>query len=105
MSKHGVPTTVVEIDPAVYNVSRQFFGLPDLGDDHVFIEDARQYVRKKKTQLEEGAKDPKFTYVIHDLFSGGGVPSHLFTSQFWGELKAIMHPEGVVAVVSTCHSF
>lgn len=58
-------------------------------------------MRKKKTQLEQGSKDPKFTYVIHDLFSGGGVPAHLFTSQFWEELKAIMHPEGVVAVVST----
>lgn len=101
--KHGVPTTVVEIDPAVYNVSRRFFGLPDLGDDHVFLEDARMYVRKKKTQLEQGSKDPKFTYVIHDVFSGGGVPAHLFTSQFWEELKAIMHPEGVVAVVSMDH--
>lgn len=85
----------------MYNASRQFFGLPDLGDDHVFLEDARGYVRKKKSQIEQGSKDPKFTYVIHDLFSGGSVPSHLFSIQFWEELKAIMHPEGVVAVVST----
>lgn len=57
-------------------------------------------MHKKKIAVDEGSIAPKFTYVVHDLFSGGSVPSHLFTTQFWDELKAIIHPDGVVAVVS-----
>lgn len=36
--------------------------------------------------------------VIHDCFSGGGVPSHLFTLEFWEELKGIMTVDGALAV-------
>ncbi|KIK79741.1 hypothetical protein PAXRUDRAFT_16167 [Paxillus rubicundulus Ve08.2h10] len=99
-AQHGISTTVVEIDPAVYDAARQYFGLGHLGDDKVFLEDARGWVHKRQSamQLDEGRTLSKFELVVHDCFSGGGVPQHLFSVEFWNDLISIMSPEGVVAV-------
>jgi spermidine synthase len=101
-ARQKIDTTVIEIDPAVYNASRQYFGLPDLGSERVFIRDARAVIAEKRlAALQHGTPDvAKYDYVVHDCFSGGGVPAHLFTVEFWEDLKVIMNPEGVVAVVS-----
>lgn len=101
-ARQNIDVTVIEIDPAVYNASRQYFGLPDLGSDRVFLEDARVVVAEKRRSAQEyeHSNADKYDYVVHDCFSGGGVPAHLFTLQFWEDLKTIMNPEGVVAVVS-----
>ena len=40
----------------------------------------------------------KYDYIIHDCFSGGGVPEHIFTVEFWADLKKIMRDDGVLAV-------
>ncbi|KAI0068717.1 hypothetical protein BV25DRAFT_1873861 [Artomyces pyxidatus] len=97
LTRHGISTTIVEIDPAVYNASRQFFGLPDVGADKVFLDDASKVVYDKKKEVEKGT-GTTYDFVIHDCFSGGSVPDHLYTVQFWDNLKAIMNPEGIVAV-------
>jgi spermidine synthase len=101
-ARQNIDVTVIEIDSAVYNASRQYFGLPDLDSDRVFLEDARVVVAEKRrsTQQYGLSNADKYDYVVHDCFSGGGVPAHLFTLQFWEDLKTIMNPEGVVAVVS-----
>jgi len=100
--KQNIDTTVIEIDPAVYNASRQYFGLPDLPSDRVFLEDARVVLaEKRQSALQHGISNNKrYDYVVHDCYSGGGVPAHLFTVQFWEDLKIVMNPDGVVAVVS-----
>lgn len=101
-AKQNIDTTVIEIDPAVYNASRQYFGLPDLPSDRVFLEDARVVLaEKRQSALQHGiSNNERYDYVVHDCFSGGGVPAHLFTVQFWEDLKIVMNPDGVVAVVS-----
>ena len=90
---HNLSTTVVEIDPAVYAAARTYFGLPE--PSAVYLEDARGWIelQANKTAAE------KYDIVVHDCFSGGGVPEFLFTSEFWEELKQIVSPEGIVAVV------
>ncbi|KIJ31255.1 hypothetical protein M422DRAFT_186191 [Sphaerobolus stellatus SS14] len=89
---HGINTTVVEIDPVVYKYAREYFGLPE--PQAVHLEDARQWVHDHT----EASPNDTFDYVIHDCFSGGGVPQHIFTVEFWDELKSIMKPNGVLAV-------
>lgn len=90
----------MEIDPAVYKAARSFFGLPDPGPGKVFLEDARSWTSKQKALVDEGNKTTLFDIVVHDCFSGGGVPQHIFTMEFWAELKSIMEPEGILVVVS-----
>ena len=95
-------TTVIEIDPMVYRFARKYFALSE--PSSVFLEDARKWVHERGS--EEGAlhttmtPELKFDYVVHDCFSGGGVPEHLFSTEFWKDLRGVMDPDGVVAVVS-----
>jgi spermidine synthase len=105
-AQHGIATTIVEIDPAVYDAARQYFGLSDPGINNVFLQDARGWVRDRRAMVE--AEDPsviKYDVVVHDCFSGGGVPEHLFSIEFWNDLKTILSPEGVVAVVSSLRHY
>ncbi|EGO27683.1 hypothetical protein SERLADRAFT_367251 [Serpula lacrymans var. lacrymans S7.9] len=97
-TRHNMSTTVVEIDPAVYDASRRFFGLPDLGQDRVFLEDARKWVKNRKSSIDWSSSPTMYDIIVHDCFSGGGVPGHIFTLEFWEDLKTIMSPEGVLAV-------
>lgn len=99
--RHGISTTIVEIDPAVYDAARKYFGLEYPGDDHVFLEDARNWVNERRAAVQSNNNKnfPTFDIVVHDCFSGGGVPQHLFSVEFWNDLKWIMKPDGVVAVV------
>jgi hypothetical protein len=99
-ARQNIDVTVIEIDPEVYNASRQYFGLPDLDSDRVYLEDARVVVaEKRRLAIQNGISNAdKYDYVVHDCFSGGGVPAHLYTLEFWEDLKTIMNPEGVVAV-------
>jgi spermidine synthase len=97
--RHQISTTIVEIDPAVYNAARTFFGFPDPGPGKVFLEDARAWSAKQRANIEAGRQETLFDIVVHDCFSGGGVPQHVFTIEFWDHLKATMHPEGILVVV------
>jgi len=97
--RHQISTTIVEIDPAVYKAARTFFGLPDPGPGKVFLEDARAWLTKQRASIQAGGKETLFDIVVHDCFSGGGMPQHIFTVEFWDYLKATMKPEGILVVV------
>ncbi|KAK7470402.1 hypothetical protein VKT23_001829 [Stygiomarasmius scandens] len=96
--RHQMNLTIVEIDPAVYNAARRYFGLPDPGAENVFLEDARGWTAAKRAELESGKKMALYDIVVHDCFSGGGVPEQLYSVEFWNDLKKIVSPTGVVAV-------
>jgi spermidine synthase len=83
----------VEIDPAVYKYAREFFSLPE--PQAVYLEDARQWVHEHSPL----PADEKYDYIVHDCFSGGGVPEHIFTIEFWEELKGVVKSDGIIAVV------
>ena len=91
--QHGLSTTIVEIDPAVYSAARDFFGVPEPAA--AYIEDARGWVQGRASLGNE-----TYDVIVHDCFSGGGVPAHLFTTEFWSDLRSIVSPDGIVAVVS-----
>jgi len=97
--RHGIVTTVVDIDPVVCDYASQFFDL--VRPDAIHIEDARSWVHDRaalhKSDIAKG-KVPLFDMVIHDCFSGGSVPGHLFTIEFWDDLKQVVDPDGIVAV-------
>jgi spermidine synthase len=89
---------VVEIDEAVYHAARRWFKMPEPRE--IFLEDARRWVAGRQRRLQAGIQQDLFDIVVHDCFSGGGVPEHMFTLEFWNDLKALMAPNGVLAVVS-----
>ncbi|KAG6821524.1 hypothetical protein H0H93_000033 [Arthromyces matolae] len=96
--RNNVAITIVEIDAAVYDAARKYFGLPNPGPGRVFLEDARAWVEREHNDAVAGSAQTLYDFVVHDCFSGGGVPQHIFTLEFWKSLKSIMVPDGVVAV-------
>jgi spermidine synthase len=123
MNEHNVSVTIVELDPLVYKHAREYFGLHRLQlkvelfdnfdsssgkDGEIYLEDARQWVHKIAQDLARGTllkigdrSFERYDYIIHDVFSGGTVPAHLFTIEFWSELKDLLRNNGVLAVVCT----
>ena len=95
--RHNISTTIVEIDPAVYKAARTFFGLPDPAN--IFLEDAREWAAQKRAKIDAGHNEILFDIVVHDCFSGGGLPEHIYTLEFWSDLKAVMQPDGLLVVV------
>ncbi|CAK5262781.1 unnamed protein product [Mycena citricolor] len=94
----GIETTIVEIDPAVYDAARLYFGLPEHDSENLFLEDARRWVFRKQASIEARNEENVFDIIVHDCFSGGGVPEHIFTLEFWNALRTTLHPEGVLVV-------
>ncbi|THV08321.1 hypothetical protein K435DRAFT_740343 [Dendrothele bispora CBS 962.96] len=96
--RHGMKLTIVEIDPAVYVAARRYFGLPDPGHENVFLQDARGWTAERRIQVEARKDATLYDIVVHDCFSGGGVPEQLYSVEFWNDLKRIVSPNGVVVV-------
>lgn len=89
LSAHGVAMAVSEIDPAVYQFARQYFGVPSPSAG-LYLEDARHTLERPDLGT--------FDYIIHDVvsavasrfgfhlirihvlqFTGGALPATLFT--------------------------
>ena len=93
LMKHGIDTTIVEIDPVVHEFATKYFGLPT-GHTKV-IQDAVTYA---SFAAELGLK---YDYVVHDVFTGGAEPVDIFTFEFLTDLHAVLKPGGVIALVGS----
>ncbi|GME22797.1 Spermine synthase [Neofusicoccum parvum] len=89
--KHGINTTIVELDPAVHHMATKYFDLPT--NHTAILRDAVAYV--SETAVTAPAS---FDYIIHDVFTGGAEPAALFTLDFMQGLKTILRQDGVVAI-------
>ncbi|UKZ80967.1 hypothetical protein TrVFT333_008733 [Trichoderma virens FT-333] len=88
---HGIETTVVEIDPVVYEFAQKYF---QLRENHPpVIEDAIKYTNRAANETKE-----IYDYIIHDVFTGGVEPVDLFTFEFFQNLYTLLKPDGVIAI-------
>ncbi|OTB00291.1 hypothetical protein M426DRAFT_324434 [Hypoxylon sp. CI-4A] len=88
---HGIDTTIVEIDPVVYDFAKKYFGLPS--NHTAVIQDAVSWNQANKDALDE-----HYDYIVHDVFTGGAEPIPLFTEEFLAGLKHMLKPNGVIAI-------
>lgn len=91
--KHGISTTVVEIDPVVHEFSTKYFDLQE--NNPPAIADAAKYTADLVAQGTH-----TYDYIVHDVFTGGAEPISLFTLEFLQGLSALLKPNGVIAIVS-----
>ncbi|KAJ5573984.1 Spermine/spermidine synthase family protein [Penicillium hispanicum] len=92
LMKHGIDTTIVELDPVVHKFATEYFNLPS---NHVAaIEDATKFVQR----AHESTPSPQYDYIIHDVFTGGAEPAELFTIEFLKDLGALLKDDGVIAI-------
>ncbi|PGH34868.1 hypothetical protein GX50_02318 [[Emmonsia] crescens] len=89
---HGIDTTVVEIDPAVYHLAAGYFSLPK--NFTPVIQDAVRFV----DEANRATPAPSFDYIVHDVFTGGVEPISLFTVEFMKGLRMLLKEDGVIAI-------
>lgn len=85
--RHQIATEVVEIDPEIVHIAREWFGFPS--EIPVFVEDGRTFMA--------GARGP-YDFVVLDAFRSETHPAHLFTREFFARVDAALAPEGIVAL-------
>ena len=79
---------VVDIDPAVIIVAKQFFGFAEDARMKAHAGDGRAFV--------ERAPRGRYDLIILDAFGSSEVPSHLTTREFLHAVRAALAPGGVV---------
>lgn len=85
--RQGVRTDVVDIDPKVFEVARNFFGFRNSGGQ--YAEDARYF-------LNRTAK--KYDYIILDVFNGDNSPFHVLSREALQTVKERLAPGGILGI-------
>jgi len=81
---------IVEIDPAVVRVAKQFFGFAENQNTHVIESDGRVYVKRARREQRT------YDWVLLDAFDHEYIPEHLLTREFIVEVKSILTPNGML---------
>lgn len=79
---------VVEIDPKLADISRQYFNYEDRSNIRLISDDARSYVNQTTK---------KYDIVFVDVYSDTHVPFTMLTREYGDRIDAITKPEGIVA--------
>ena len=80
---------VVEMDPSVVKAAEKFFEYKPSDKHHVFVQDARVFLRHT---------EKKYDIIWVDVFARHQIPFHLTTKEFFRELRTRLSPNGVIAV-------
>lgn len=82
---------VVEIDPAVVRVAREYFGFAPSARLRVHQLDGRALVEQMMRAQRQ------FDLIMLDAFDFNYIPRHLMTQEFLEQVKSILAPGGVLA--------
>jgi predicted membrane-bound spermidine synthase len=92
-ARQGVRVDVVEINPAVVPVAREFF---DLEPDRLAItlDDARHFLNRCRKQYD---------VIVLDAFLGDSSPSHLMTREAFTAMRQVLRPGGTLVINAFAH--
>lgn len=80
---------VVEIDPKLADIARQYFSYNDPRNVNMIFEDARAYINKS---------DKKYDAILVDVYSDASVPFSLMTKEYGQQIERLVADKGVVIV-------
>ncbi len=86
---------IVELDPAVLQVARDYFHFREPAGATVHVQDGRVFTRRARLLLDQEAAPP-YDLIILDAFTGDYIPGHLMTREFLLDIKRLLGPGGVV---------
>lgn len=87
-----VEIDVVEIDPEIPPIAKQFFSFREDKKLKVHISDGRIFIKK---QLRDEPVQ-KYNLIILDAFNSDYIPFHLMTKEFIEQVKGVLSDDGVV---------
>lgn len=85
---------VIDIDPWVFMLAEKWFAYPFSGDTVInsFVDDGRLFVQQMPPEK-------KWDYIIMDAYSSGGrIPKHLITEEFFAQIRSRLAPGGVMLI-------
>lgn len=85
--KQGIRCDVVDINPAVVEIAKKYFGFHHSGD--LFIQDARYYLNSTNRHYD---------YIVLDVFNGDVTPPHLLSVEALSLMRERLTPKGVLAI-------
>jgi spermidine synthase len=91
----GWEVDAVEIDPAVVQVAREYFGL-EQSQARIHPADARRFL---------ATHDETWDLILVDAFGSASIPFHLVTREFFALLRERLSPGGVVAMNVECRGW
>lgn len=84
----NIHVDVVEIEPVLFELSKQYFNLNDTSRITNYVMDARVFLNKKKPK--------KYDYILGDVFGTDlATPFHLTTHEFYQQVSDNLTPNGV----------
>ena len=78
---------VVDIDPIVVQVAKEFFGFREDDRLRAYAEDGRKFIEQRPR---------RYDIIFLDAFGAENVPYHLATREFLESVRAALTPEGIV---------
>lgn len=86
-SRQSALVDVVDIDPEVINVARDYFDLPDSSELQAVAMDGRMFLRSTKK---------KYDVIMIDAYNSLSIPHHLVTKEYFGEVASVLKPDGII---------
>lgn len=83
--RHLGKITGVEIDPEIIEMANRYFGLDEIPDFELIIDDAFEFVLKTKE---------KYDLIIIDIFQDTVMPNFLFEKFFINRIGFLLNPDG-----------
>lgn len=87
---------IVEIDPSMLRVAKDYFNFSPGPKVGVTVKDGRVFVKRAVDRGE------KYDLIMLDAFGEAYIPTHLMTLQFLLQVKQILAPGGVLAANTYC---
>ena len=81
---------VLEVDPAVLAVAKEYFNFVEDEQLVNHVVDARVFIKRA------GLRGEQYDYIVLDAFSGEYIPEHMLTQEFLQEVSQILTPDGVL---------
>ncbi len=81
---------VVEIDPAVVTVARDYFGFLPSAHMQIFEQDARVWGKRA------ASRPTRYDLIVLDAFNGDYIPEHLMTREYLQETANLLTNDGVL---------
>ncbi|HYM38363.1 MAG TPA: fused MFS/spermidine synthase [Nitrospiraceae bacterium] len=85
----------VEVDPSVVQAAERYFSYAPAKGHHVHVKDARMFLHSTTAAYAAYAA---YDVIWVDVFARHMIPFHLTTQEFFREVRAHLHPAGVLAV-------
>lgn len=89
-----ISVDTVELDPAVVDVAKRYFGFREDPQVKAYVNDGRVFIR------QQNRKKAHYDIVMIDACDNDFVPEHLLTEEFMREIQTLLNPGGVVVANS-----